>query len=274
MSTNFDTQVIAVPLTDILVGKTFKNIRTSFDKESIQNLAENIHQNGLMNPIVVMQGETENGDVCVELVAGERRMRAIRYIQQNLDADFLAEGVPCIQYVGTILDAKYANASENIDREDVDDVDISAWLYDRAQEGIPQTELAERLHRAPSWVSTHISFHERACDELKEAVREKLISFGAACELARNIDPDEQAKRIEKARKFNEKITIEQASRANDRDKSARPSKKAIEKMLARVDKGGAEPEFHRGTVFALRWVLGLTSEQEMLELLSFTNRE
>lgn len=274
MSTNFDTQVITVLLADIIVGKTFKNIRTSFDKETIQNLAENIHQNGLMNPIVVMQGETADGDPCTELVAGERRMRAIRYIQQNIDVDFFAEGVPCIQYVGTVLDAKYANASENIDREDVDDVDIAAWLSDRAQEGIPQTELSDRLHRAPSWVSTHISFHERACDALKDAVREKLISFGAACELAKNIDQDEQAKRIERARKFNEKITIEQASRANNRDKSARPAKQAIEKMLARVDKGGAEPEFHRGAVFALRWVLGLTSEEEMLELLTFTSKE
>lgn len=266
MSNNFDSQIIEVPVREIVIGRTFKNIRRYFDEESVRNLAENIQQNGLMNPIVVMQSEDENGNTFTELVAGERRLRAISYVQNNLDSDFMENGIPCIQYVGTIVDAKYANASENIDREDVDDVDVSTWLFDRTQEGIPQTELGERLHRSPQWVNFRVTFHERACDELKDAVREKILSFTAAYELAKNLTQDEQRKRIAKARKFNEKITLEEAQRADKPEVSPKPSKKAIDKMLAFAERNGTD--YGSGFCNALRWVQGTMTEEEVRHFL------
>jgi len=263
---NYDPTILEVPLDAIQVGISFRNIRRTFDDVSVKNLAENIHQHGLMNPLVVMQSEDETGRSFIELVAGERRLRALRYITHNLDEEFMAAGIPCVQYVGTIVDAKYANASENIDREDVDDVDVAAWLWDRVQEGISQTELAERLHRSPQWVNFRVTFHERACDELKTAVKEKILGFSAAYELAKNLTQEEQKKRILKARKFNEKITLEEAQRAGDEEKSPRPAKKAIDKMLAKSEK--EHTLFHNGVSYALRWVLGATSEEELTQMM------
>jgi ParB family chromosome partitioning protein len=268
---NFDNQITEVPIDEIAIGTTIKNIRTSFAEDKVRELADSIHRDGLMNPLIVMESEDENQDTVLELIAGERRLRAIKYIQNNLDDEFLEDGVPCIQYVGSIHDALFVNASENIDREEVDEVDTAAWLAARVDDdGISQTELAKKLHKPLQWVNFRVLFHERACPELKDLLREGLISFTAAYELSKNIDSDEQVKRVKKARKFNEKISIEAAQSAGDPNKSSKPSKKGRDLMRARLSAGleKGEKTLYRGADTALRWVDGLITDEEMDEFM------
>jgi len=84
--------------------------RTSFDETSLQELAENIHQNGVLQPILVRP--TANGH---EIVAGERRWRAAKLAGLTSIPVYLRE-----------LDdhqAAAASAVENLMREDLNPVE-------------------------------------------------------------------------------------------------------------------------------------------------------
>lgn len=268
----FDYQVVEIPVDEIHIGVNLTNIRTHFSDERVVELADSIYRDGLMNPLTVMETEDEDQEPITELVAGERRLRAIQYIRNVTDPSFMEEGVPCIQFTGTIHEAQFVNVSENIDREDVDEVDICTWLFARTQDGVTQSELANKLHKSLSWVNFRLLVHERACEEVKKAIREGLISFGAAYELSKNLDEENQKKWILKARTLNKKISVEEAQRAGKPEKTQRPGKTARAKMLAKADtvaddSGG---ELARGASFALRWVDGLVSEDEMHEAINW----
>jgi len=268
---NFDTSTVEIPVDTIVLGNTIRNIRTVFDRERIEELADGIQRDGLMVPLIVMETEDDEGEPIVELIAGERRLRAIKTIRKR-EPDFLEDGVPCVQFEGTIHEAKYVNASENIDRENLDEVDVSQWLYSRVQDGVTQSELADRLHRSAQWVSFRVTFHERACDEVKQALREGLISFTAAYELSKNLSAEDQAKWIAKARRNQEKISLESARNAGNQNKTPCPGKRDRSKMLARAEKAADDTgsEKARGMAISLRWVDGLISDDEMEEALSF----
>ena len=257
MSNIDNSTIVLIPVEDIAVGQSFKNIRTNFSDADIQQLAADIQTDGLMSPLLVMY--SENGTT-TELVAGERRLRAIQYIRSSLDGSAFEDGVPCIVYVGDLREARFVNALENFDRVDIDDVATSQWLWDRVSDGMTQTELADRLHRSAPWVSQRVTFHERASDELKQGVLDEIVPFSAACILAARFTKEEQDKLVAKARKFGEKITVAKA------DKVPRPSKSKVEKRLAQAE--GGKTAFHNGFAFGLRYTLGLSSEKDVDDML------
>jgi ParB/RepB/Spo0J family partition protein len=268
---NFDTTTVEIPIDDIVLGNKIKNIRTIFDRARIEELADGIQRDGLMVPLIIMENEDDEGETVIELIAGERRLRAIKTIR-NREPDFMDSGIPCIQFEGKVHDAQFVNASENIDRENLDEVDISQWLHSRVQDGVTQSELADRLHRSAQWVSFRVTFHERACDEVKQALREGLISFTAAYELSKNLSAEDQAKWIEKARRLNEKISLESARNAGSKDKSPCPGKRDRSKMLSKAEQVSdqAGSDVARGMAISLRWVDGLISDDEIEEVLTF----
>lgn len=257
---------VAIPIDDIVVGKNISNIRSYLNEEEVKELADAIHKDGLLHPLTVMEIEDDAGNAAFELVAGRRRLAAIRHIREFIDATAFDDGVPTIVYEGTLVEAEYVNASENIDRKDVDDVDVSAWLHQRVRNGITQTELADKLHRSIEWVNFRVLFHERSTDELKKLLREGLIPFTAAYMLSKNLSAEEQDKRCKRARKFGEKITVEEAERAGDPNKTKRPGRKEIKAMSAKAS--SAEGDFARGVSFALRWIAGENTEEELDEML------
>lgn len=267
-NSKFDSTIIPLPYDEIKVGVNIKNIRTVFAEASIRELADSIFNEGLMMPLVFAETE-ENGSPIYELVAGERRLRAIGYIRTTMDPTFMDEGVPCISYTGSMSDAEDVNAYENIEREDVDEVDISAYLFRQTEAGKTQTEMAQKLHKQVQWVSMRVSFHTRSCDELKQLVRDGLISLSAAYELSKNMDHEGQRKKCKKARLFNEKITHEQAVASGDPNKSVRPGKKERQLVTALSTKLAEEGnDFARGVAMALKWVDGLQSTPEVYEAL------
>lgn len=263
---------IHIPADDILIGRNIKNIRSVFSEQATRELADDIYENGLIHNPTVMEIEDDDGDISYELVAGERRLRAIQLIQSDRDDTFMEDGVPCTLFVGTVEDGSFVNATENLSREDVDDVDTSRWVAMQVDNGLTQSTLAKKLSKSLQWVNFRDLFHRRACDELKEALREGLLSFTAAYQLSKNVDHDEQKKRIQRARSFNEKITVEEATNAGDPDRTSRPSAKKREHMLAKSEtireKTGSEISL--GVSTALRWVDGLITDEEMEKTLQW----
>lgn len=272
----FSTDTIAIAADDIVVGNNIKNIRTFFNTDHMNELRESIQLEGLMQPLVVMPIEDENGNEVFELVAGERRLRAIKMIRED-DPDFFKEGVPCVTFEGTLDSAKYINAIENVERENIDDIDLAAWIYQRCEiEGVSQTDLAQRMHKSAAWVNFRVTFHTKATDVLKEAVRTGLVSFSAAYHLAKNMSQEEQIDWINKAKKLNEKISVEQAENSgSSTPRVKRPGKGSRERMLKRTDdladKGN---ELGRGMALMLRWVDGLLPDEEVQEMVAFEEQK
>ena len=98
--------------------------RIAFDDEYIENLAANIEDIGLNQPIVVRM--TEDG--LYELIAGENRLRAFRLLKR--------EAIPAIiRHIDNPLAAKAALA-DNIHRRDLTDFEIGAALRFLMDEGM------------------------------------------------------------------------------------------------------------------------------------------
>lgn len=271
----FDNKIIEIQPDEIKAGVNIKNIRTYFEREKVEELAESIKRDGLLAPLIVTKTVDEEGEYIHELVAGERRYRAIQLLQRE-DPDFMEDGIPCIQFVGLLHDAKYLNAIENIERVQLDHVDVAAWIFSRVEDGVAQTEIAERLSKSGAWVSQRVTLHDRASDDVKQALREGLIGFMAAYELSKSMSKEEQDKWIAKARKHNEKITVEQAKNASDKDKETKPGKKKRTALLRRAEKcvDATGSDVARGICDSLRFVEGLISEDEMEEIITFEEQK
>lgn len=260
-------QILKIPTNSLKTNVQLKNIRTVIDDTKIRELADSIYNEGLMTPLVVMDSYDAKDNDIIELVTGNRRLTAIKLIQNEYDADFMKDGIPCIQFEGSLHDAVFVNAEENIAREDVDEVDISQWIYDRVEDGVTQTEVSDRLHKSLQYVSFRYQFHNRACDELKDALRAKEIAFTTAYELSKNLSSDDQIKFINKYRALGQKVSLADARVAGQTNKSTKPGKKARDRMLARVtqlsERGN---EIGHGMSLALSWVDGLLSDDDMNE--------
>jgi len=115
--------------------------RKSFDKESLENLAESIKENGVLQPLIV----TKKGEY-YEIVAGERRYRASKIA--NLKT------LPCIiKDIDDVTASKIA-LIENIQREDLNPIE-EAYGYKRIIEeyNLTQEELAKAIGKSRSYIS-------------------------------------------------------------------------------------------------------------------------
>lgn len=269
MAFEVEHTTVSLPIDEIQVGKNIKNIRTRFEDESIRELADSIFHDGLLNPLVVMPvDDPVTGAQIIELVCGARRMRAIQWIRQNLDEDWGDGEVRCTQFAGSLEDAKMLNAVENIERESIDDADTCAWLLRMVEdEGRTQDDLAARLHRSAQWVSMRISIQRRGCPELHQALHEGLVRVTTAYELAKNLNHEDQAKRIAKARVNAEKlIKLDEAETVHNPNKSPRPGKKLLGTILSLAEQAAANPRKRNahGVAMGLRYAIGLCSEEEV----------
>lgn len=162
--------------------------RQHFSDDNLVALKESIVTIGLLHPIVVRAGE----DGKFTLVAGERRMRAIKMAHElgepvKVGETVIPEGMyPCVT-LGSLseTEAYEAELEENIRRDDL------TW-QERAAATARLMELrtlqAERSHQPPP---THVDIAEEITGERSGSysnnVREELI-------VARNLDKPEVAK--------------------------------------------------------------------------------
>ena len=107
------TEVKSIPIIQITVAH---NDRTTFDPTALQALADSIRQHGLVNPVTVRHLALDR----FELVAGERRLRAVKSLGwETIPSTILPEGTTSEQAATLML-------SENVARSDLDPVDEAA----------------------------------------------------------------------------------------------------------------------------------------------------
>lgn len=160
--------------------------RATFDEESIAELAQSIQQVGLLQPLLVRK--VDDG---YELVAGERRLRAVTSIGM--------EKVACIVQQD-IEDESSAMMAliENLQREDLHYLE-EAQCYQKLLEtyGLTQEELANRLGKSQSSIANKLRLLKLS-DEVKAAMTEKRLSERHARALLKLTDDKQRLDAVEK----------------------------------------------------------------------------
>lgn len=144
-----NVQVKNIQLSDICPSEL--NPRKTFDQESLAELAQNIKEHGLVQPITIRK-RPKGSEPKYEIVCGERRYRAT-----------LLTGAPEIQCIIKELDDKQAFAAmiiENLQRKDVDPMEEAAALSKLYNDGtMNTTEIAKMLGKSVSFVVGRIQLN-------------------------------------------------------------------------------------------------------------------
>ena len=145
--------------------------RTEFSDEALQELAGSIERSGLMQPLVV-RSTGNSGETPWELIAGERRLRAIKLLGRAQ--------VPAIVVEAGDQDAAEMALIENLQREDLNPLDRATALANlRDSFGLNQSDLAERVGLDRSSVANLLRILELD-DFCAAAVRRGTLSLGHA----------------------------------------------------------------------------------------------
>lgn len=136
---------IKIPLSCL---KITDNVRMNFDEAEIEELANSIRQNGLMNPITVRPPETDaDGKKTYEVIAGGRRIRAHQWLCEHGDDFSLIE---CCIRTG---DKWALQMIENIQRTDLTPREKENAVAKALEEGLTQSQIADKLSKPIQWIS-------------------------------------------------------------------------------------------------------------------------
>ena len=154
--------------------------RTSFDEESLKELANSIRKLGIVQPLTVR----EIGDGRYQLIAGERRLRAARL------AGF--SHVPA--YTRTADDQAMLELAlvENIQREDLDAIEVAISfqrLIDECE--LTQEQLSDRVGKQRPTVANYLRLLKLPA-EIQLGIRNKQLMMGHARTLVNIEDPKNQ----------------------------------------------------------------------------------
>lgn len=195
--------------------------RKTFDKESIEGLAQSIKEYGLLNPIVL----TKNGQR-YEILAGERRFRASKHLGlDKIDAivrDYSKKDIDILSLV------------ENIQREDLSPVE-EARAYKKLVDdfSMTQEEIAKTMAKSRSYIANTIRLLNLNEEELDALINKKISSSQARTLLSIK----ETDKRKEVLDGFiNKEINIRDAEKLGKK-KSNPKTKKKKKSGLSDIDK-------------------------------------
>lgn len=212
--------------------------RRHFEKEPLQELAQSIKENGILQPIVARRRK----DGKLEIVAGERRWRAAQLAGQH--------EVPVILKNYDDKQALELAIVENIQREDLNPIE-EAEGYSRliSEFKLSQQQVAEKVGRDRATVANAVRLLSLP-EEIKTMISGSELSVGHAKVLLALPDSKKQ---IEFAKKvINEKIAV-----------------RKLEKMVQAVVKGADDKEEELndlGSNVTQRLISGLSEElQKML---------
>lgn len=142
--------------------------RTSFDAETLDDLATSIREIGIIQPLSLRKV----GPNAYQIIAGERRYRAARMAG--------LESVPA--YIRTANDAELTEMAliENIQREDLNAIEIALTfkkLID--QYNLTQEQLSERIGKKRATIANFLRLL-RLPAEVQLGLRDKLLDMGHA----------------------------------------------------------------------------------------------
>jgi ParB family chromosome partitioning protein len=142
--------------------------RHHFDKESLQELSQSIKQYGILQPLIVTEGQAAN----YEIVAGERRWRAAQLI--GLDK------VPVIIRSTKELERLEIALVENVQRVDLSPLEQAASMERLHQQfSLSYSIIAKRLNKALSTINNMVRLLQLP-PNAQEALQKQTITEGHA----------------------------------------------------------------------------------------------
>lgn len=191
--------------------------RTDFDQEALQELADSIKVQGIIQPITVRRLNANS----YQLISGERRFRASK----------IAGLTQIPAYVRSANDQQMLEMAliENIQRENLNSIEVAISLQRMIEEcNLKQDELGERVSKNRSTVSNYLRLLKLP-PAIQVSIRENEITMGHAKAL---ITIDDPAKQI-----FIHQHIIKEGL-------SVRKTEELVRSMLqAPVKKEGKQPE-------------------------------
>lgn len=160
--------------------------RTSFNEESLRELASSIKELGVIQPITVRK----MGFNAYQLVSGERRFRASKIIG--------LETIPAYIRIANDQESLEMALVENIQRQDLDPIEI-ALSYQRLIEEIQITQetLSDRVGKNRSTVTNYLRLL-KLDPIIQTGMRDGFISMGHGRALINIENPNEQLDIYEK----------------------------------------------------------------------------
>lgn len=215
--------VASVELVPLQLIDVLPQVRTEFDDEGLQELAQDIQAHGLLQPVLL----NPNLDRFT-LIAGERRLRACTLLG--------LASIPALITKASAEAAEDLQLAENIQREELSLKDLAnavRRLFDRL--GSLQA-VADRVKKSKSWVSKHLAltcynFSWRARDLLKEGISEdlELLTVLSKLDVVSYQTADDLAKAI-RAGKAGRKEAQAALKAAKEKQKAAKLKNEAAEK--------------------------------------------
>lgn len=170
---------------DSIVPNRFQP-RREFSTEAIESLASSIRQNGLLQPLVVRR--VPSG---FELIAGERRLRAIKAIGQRT--------VKVVVRDATDDQMLQLALIENMQRSDLNAIEKAHAFRDMAQRfGLTQEDIASRTGLDRSTVTNFLRLLDLQ-REIQDMVSRGTLSMGHARALLSVVSPEERLRLAHRA---------------------------------------------------------------------------
>uniref|UniRef100_UPI003FF09FF8 ParB/RepB/Spo0J family partition protein n=1 Tax=Succinivibrio sp. TaxID=2053619 RepID=UPI003FF09FF8 len=147
--------------------------RKNFDETALQELADDLKKNGLIQPIVVRDDPDKVGKFIV--VAGERRLKAAKLA-----------GFKKIRSILSTYDSSqlgYVQIAENAKRDNLKFYEMAEFIVSRADAGEKQADIAEKLGISKTRTSEYMSWRD-APPFFKES-KEKFPSMRAFYDLVK-----------------------------------------------------------------------------------------
>ena len=164
------------------------NPRARFSEAGIRELAGSIERYGLLSPLVVRRV----GRDAFELIAGERRLRALKLLGRTC-AD-------CVVLDGGDLQCRLVALIENLEREDLHYLEeAEAYRQILREHALTQEELAKRLGRSPSAIANRLRLLKLSPEVLEVLSRSQNLTERHARALLRLPDPLRQLDACEQA---------------------------------------------------------------------------
>lgn len=185
--------------------------RKTFERESLEALAESISQYGVLQPIIVRENAALPG--LYEIIAGERRWRAAKLAG-------LSE-IPAVVFSGDDLKSAQVSLVENLQREDLNPVE-EALAYERLIDnfGLTQEAVAKEVGKSRSAVANALRLLDLP-KEVLEMLKTGELSAGHARTLLGLND---------------EKDMLPLAEKITNKDLSVREVEAAVKKLNAKED--------------------------------------
>lgn len=162
--------------------------RRVFDQRKLEELAQTISSHGLMQPLVVRRRD----DGSYELIAGERRLRAIRDVlhRETAPVRIISADDRMVREMALV---------ENLQRDDLNPIEEAAAFKELTQElGLTHEAIAERLQVSRPKITNTMRLLELP-EEIKGLVATRDLAAGSARALLTLANPVTQLKLAKRA---------------------------------------------------------------------------